>query len=162
MLRVGTITKVTTKGAPTKRAKADSRATQQEPRPDATTIAGRLVICRIERKLSQAEAARLIKKKQPSLGNLETGKSKEPKASTLLDMRDKLGYDPDYVIRGRGMPLLPNYEEVVKEQTLIAIFRELRPEIRDEALKSVQALRRAQGGSSPSDPFLRDPPKSDD
>lgn len=78
-------------------------------------------------------------------------------------MRDRLGYSPDYVIRGKGMPLIPNFEEAAKEMTLVAIFRELRPEIRDEAIRSVQALRRAQGGGpSPQDPFQRDAPRDDD
>lgn len=121
------------------------------------------MICRKAKKMSQAEAARAIKISQQSLGELERGESKQPASSTLLDMRDRLGYDPDYVIRGRGMPLLPNFEEAAKEMALIAIFRELRPEIKDEALRSVQALRRAQGGGpSAQDPFQKNPPQAGD
>jgi len=113
--------------------------------PDATTVGGRLVICREQKGITKAAAARIIKISQQAMGELERGESKQPAAGTLLDMRDKLGYDPDYIIRGRGVPLIPNFEEAAKEQMLLTIFRELRPDIRDEAIKSVQALRRAQG-----------------
>lgn len=146
-----------TPSAPTRpRAPAD--------RPDPSTIGGRLVICREAAGKTQAEAARAIKIKQPSLADLESGKSKEPKGSTLLNMRDKLGYDPDYVMRGRGMPLLPTeVEAIVKETTLIGIFRELRPEVRDNLVSIAQGLRRAQGtGPSASDPFEKDVPDDDD
>jgi transcriptional regulator with XRE-family HTH domain len=125
------------------------------------TVGERLLICRNATGLSKAEVARKLGIAQSSVGELETGRSKKPAADTLLDMRDRLGYNPDYVIRGKGMPLLPNFEELAKEQALILIFRELRPELRDEAVRAVQGLRRAQGGASSNDPFPRDPPRGD-
>jgi transcriptional regulator with XRE-family HTH domain len=146
----------------TKAERAVARAAKVDA-PDPTTVGGRLEICRNAKKLSQAAAARSIKISPQSLGELEHGESKQPAADTLLDMRDKLGYDPDYVIRGKGMPLLPNFEELAKEMALISIFRELRPDLRDEAVRAIQGLRRAQGtGPSKSDPFGRDAPGGDD
>lgn len=134
--------------------------TRQKPSAK-TTVGERLIICREAAKLGQAEAARKIKITQQSLGGLESGSSRQPASDTLLDMRDKLGYDPDYVIRGRGMPLLPNFEELAQEQALILIYRELREDVRPEALRSIRALRRAQGGgASSNDPFRRDPPSA--
>lgn len=127
-----------------------------------TTLGERLVVCREARTLSQSEAARAIGITQQSLGNLEIGKSKQPAADTLLDMRDKLGYNPDYVIRGHGMPLLPDFESLALEQSILLIFRSLRPDLRPEALRSMRALRRAQGGPTEDDPFLHDPPGDDD
>lgn len=121
-----------------------------------------MVICREATKLNQAEAATKIGIKAQSLSQLESGRSKKPAADTLLDMRDRVGYDPDYVIRGKGMPLLPNFEQLAQEQALILIFRELRPDVQREAVRSVQALRRAQGGPSTNDPFLKDPPAEGD
>lgn len=140
------------------RAEAKSNLTRET----AKTVAERLVVCREAKGIIQAEAARILKIKQQSLGGLERGGSKKPASDTLLDMRDRLGYSPDYVIRGKGMPLLPNFEALAQEQALILIFRELRPDVQKEAVRSVQALRRAQGGPSKQDPFQRDAPDDED
>lgn len=134
-----------------------------EAKPDRGTIGARLVICRNAKKMTKAAVARTLGIKPQSYGDLETGDSNQPAADTLLDMRDKLGYDIDFVMKGRGMPLLPNFEEMARETALISIFRELHPDIKDEAVRMVQTLRRAQrSGPSPNDPFLRDPPRPGD
>lgn len=126
---------------------------------DPGTIGGRLVICRTARKLTQKDAAKRIGITAQSLGGLERGGSKQPAASTLLEMRDRLGYDPDYVMRGRGMPLMPNFEDMARESMLISIFRELKPRSKDGLLSMAQTLRRAEGnGPSGVDPFETDPP----
>lgn len=130
------------------------------PKADPETVAGRLVLCRLATGFSQGEAAQKLGIKAQSLGDLENGDSKKPSALTLLKMRDKLGYDIDYVMRGKGMPLMPNFEELANEQALLSIFRELRPENKKTVLDMAQGVRRAQGGSSPSDPYPFRPPES--
>lgn len=133
------------------------RVVPDQPAP--ATLGGRLTVCREAKQLSQADCARAVKITPQSWGQLESGQSKQPAADTLLDMRDKLGFDPDYIVRGRGMPLLPNFEDLAREQALLSIFRELKPENKRTALNLVQGIRRAQGGGpSASDPFEIDPP----
>lgn len=143
-------------------ARAQPRATTEEALADPRTVGGRLLICRQARGIKQAAAAKLIKITPQSLGQLEKGDSTQPAAGTLLQMRDKLGYNPDYIIRGQGMPLLPNFEDLAQEMALLALFRELRPEIRNEMMRMALGLRRAQGGASASDPYRVDPPGGDD
>lgn len=126
--------------------------------PDKTTIGGRIAICRRAKGMKPAACARAVSIRQASWSDLESGKSKQPAADTLLEMRDRLGFDPDYIIKGKGMPLLPNFEELAREQALLSIFRELKPENKQTALNLVQGIRRAQGGTSASDPFPFDPP----
>lgn len=149
-----TKTKPATKIGRRKRVATAAPKAQAEPEPDKRTIGGRLVICRKAAKWNQRQAAKKIGITPQSLGDLEAGKSKMPSAAHLLDMRDKAGWDPDYVIKGKGMPLLPNFEELVNEMTLISIFRELRPKTRESLLGIAQSLRRAQGeGAQPERPI---------
>lgn len=157
-------TRIKPRTAPKQRPKGRVAAAgaQEAPKPDASTIAGRLVICRMARKLKKAHAARKIGITPQSLGGLESGKSKQPAADTLLDMRDKVGYDPDYVIRGRGMPLLPNFEEQAQELALIALYRELHPTLKATALRIITDLRRTTGRGSANDPYGLDPPETGD
>jgi len=137
-------------------------ATKAPPGPSAT-VGERLIACREATGKKKVEVARIIKITPQSLGNLESGASKQPASDTLLDMRDKLGYSPDYIIRGKGMPLLPKFEELAQEQSLILIFRELRPELKKAAIRTLQDFRRAQNtGPSVVDPFQEDPPDGDD
>jgi transcriptional regulator with XRE-family HTH domain len=147
---------------PLQQARRGSRPSADPPF-DVRTVAGRITACRMKKGIDKATAAKEVKITPQSWGDLESGRTKLPRADTLLNMRDKLGFDPDYVIRGRGMPLLPRFEELASEMALIAIFRELRPEVRKNLLTIAQGLRRAQGkGPSPNDPFEHDAPKSGD
>lgn len=125
-----------------------SRGRDEDRSPDAATISGRLVICREARNLTQAEAARLLGIKQQSLNGLERGRSKQPAADTLLDMRDRLGYDPDYVMRGKGMPLLPNFKDLAQESQLLSVFRDLDSSTRATVIRIVRDIRCAHRGSS--------------
>lgn len=162
---------ITVDGMQATKAKVDKRtttpsatrrgATKRAEPPDGMTVNGRLRIAREALDISQAEAARRLGIAPQSLGDLENGDSAQPAADTLLNMRDRLGYNIDYIIRGKGMPLLSHFEDMAREAALIAIFRELKPELRDEAVRAVQGLRRAQGGSSATDPYPRDPPSDE-
>lgn len=149
--------------APAPRAvRAVVEAPVPAPAPDAASLGGRLVICRLARNLKQRACAKAVGITPQSWGDLEAGRSKMPASDTLLEMRDRLGFDPDYVVRGRGMPLLPNFEDLAREQALVSIFRELKAQNKETALQLVQGLRRAQGdGPSTSDPFQFEPPKVD-
>lgn len=149
--------------APVARGGQSAPATSSPPSSKPITVGDRLKLCREALKLNKADAARAIKIKAQSWGNIESGETKQPAADILLDMRDVLGISPDYLIRGVGMPLLPKFEELAQEQSLILIFRELRPNVKREAVRALQGLRRTQGGGpSEIDPFQEDAPSGDD
>lgn len=128
--------------------------------PDPKTIHGRLRICREAKGVTKAAVAKAAGVKASSVGDWENGDTRSPKPETLWNLRDRLGYDLEYVVRGKGMPLLPNYEEQIREIMLIGIFRELNTEMKDSLVGLAQNLRRAQGsGPSDVDPYRKDVPK---
>lgn len=159
-----------TRSAITKGKRVGAVAAPQKRRPRAemppvepSTIGGRLRICRDAAGLTQRAAAGKLGIKPQSLGGLEHGGSKAPSAETLWRMRDKLHYDPEYVMRGKNVPLMPNFEELAKEMALISIFRDLQPQSKKSLIGIAQGLRRAEGkGPSKDDPFNHDPPGADD
>ena len=126
-----------------------------------STLANRIVAARQAKNLSQADFARLLGIKQPSLSDLESGESRRPSASTLLAMRDA-GINPDFIMKNKGPILLAEGERSIREQTLVGMFRGMSEESRDTIEHLARVLRRTTGEPGPDDPFrLELPPKSD-
>lgn len=120
-------------------------------------IGDRLVICRKTKELGQAEAARRLGITAASLSDLESGKSKQPTGTTLLAMRDQLGYDIDYVMRGAGSPLIPNHEERLRETRLIQYYRTLGPQGRNNMLAMARSIAEAhQPSAEVAEAIIRD------
>jgi transcriptional regulator with XRE-family HTH domain len=137
------------------------QSASQVVKPDIKSIAGRLQACRQAKGITKAELARRLKVSAATVGDWENGDTKAPTGENLLNMRDAVGYDIDYIVRGKGMPMLPNFEEMARESMLISIFRDLGPGPKQNLLDIAQSLRRAHGGGpSPDDPFLWDAPRS--
>lgn len=124
----------------------------------ATTIGERIRAAREAKGLSQAELARRLGIRGPSLNNLESGESGKPSAETLLRMRDE-GINPDYIMRGRGPKLLEAIERKLENETLMSMIDELDAAGRQAVLTMVKALRRNSGKPSGNDPFGFDPPE---
>lgn len=123
-----------------------------------TTVAERIVAAREALDLTQAAFARKLGIKQPSLSNLEDGKTKRPAASTLLAMRDA-GINPDYIMKSKGPILLAEAERSMREQALVAMFRAMEPEAQDQYEALGKILRRGNQRPGLDDPFLSDAPK---
>ena len=89
------------------------------------TVGDRIRWLRKKRELSQVDLATSIGIKGPSVSNLETGKSKNPAASTLLKLAAVLEANPDWIVSGRGDPFEgPTFTEG-DEAELISIFKSL-------------------------------------
>lgn len=140
-----------------------TRPSETKPAPDRGAVHGRCQIAREAKGITKTEVARKLGVSKATVGDWENGDTRSPTAENLLNMRDKLGYNIDFIVRGTGMPLMPNFEQQAKEAALMSIFRDLKPEHRESVLTIAQNLRRAQGGGpNPNDPFLRDAPKDGD
>lgn len=127
----------------------------------ATTVGERIRLAREELQLKPSAFARGIGMKQPSLWDLENGETKNPSAESLQRMKEAYGINPDYIMRERGPKFLANIERHLEAQTLMSMIDELDDENRKRALDLIRMMRRAQGGgSSPNDPFEKDPPKA--
>ncbi len=125
----------------------------------ATKVGDRIREVREHLGLKPSEFARRIGISQPSLWDLEHGETKHPAAETLHRMHERLRVNPDYIMRGRGNKFIEHIEEQLEEQTLLSMFRELEADKRDAVMTMIKALRRAQPGNSPNDPFKQDPPE---
>lgn len=129
----------------------------------ALTVGDRVRLCREAKGITKAQVARALKVSAPTAGDWENGNTKQPTGANLLNMRDALGYNMDFIVRGKGMPLLPNFEEMARENTLIAIFRDLQDGPKKSLLEIAQQLRRAHGGGpTDHDPFPKAPPVNPD
>lgn len=123
----------------------------------ATKIGERIIAARKGRRLSQAEFARRLRIKQPSLSQLESGESGAPSSETLQRMKEQ-GINPDFIMRGKGPTYLDQIEKQLRDQTLMTMISELDPEELAAVTDFVKLLIRRKPGSSPSDPFKEDPP----
>jgi transcriptional regulator with XRE-family HTH domain len=125
----------------------------------ALTVGDRVRLCREAKGLKKAQVARALRVSAAAAGDWENGNTKQPTGANLLNMRDALGYNIDFIVRGKGMPLLPNFEDMARESALISIFRDLQDGPKKSLLEIAQQLRRAHGGGPTNhDPFPKAPP----
>lgn len=66
------------------------------------SISDRVRKLRVERGFSQAELARMVGIKQPSLADIENARTKKPSGETLLKLAAALKVAPVYLQTGRG------------------------------------------------------------
>lgn len=125
-----------------------------------TTVGERIREAREAKGWSQAELARRLKVKPPSVSQLESGDSGAPSSETLLRMRDA-GINPDYIMRGKGPKLLEDIEKKLRADTLYSMFQEVDVEQQAVIEDMLRGMIRRKKGSSPNDPFKEDPPGYD-
>jgi transcriptional regulator with XRE-family HTH domain len=96
---------------------------EREPK----TVGERIRKLRLARKLTQEQLAKVLGIKQGSVTQLETGKSKSPKSSTLTKAARYFEVDPEWLMTGKG-PQQPVASLDPVEAELIAFYRDLSPE----------------------------------
>lgn len=89
-----------------------------------TSIGERIVALRKQLGLSQPELARLVGISQPSMHNIEAGKTKELRGKTLAGLCRVLNSTPDVLLGNRKGP---SGESVVHEAEMLALWRLLSP-----------------------------------
>lgn len=104
--------------------------------PPFSTFADRLAWWRRTRGFKrQGALADVIKIKQSSLSDLETGESKTPSADTLLKLADALNLRPRYLLSGEGPAQGQSFQELTgPEAQLVMIFRQLPSDALRQAL----------------------------
>lgn len=104
------------------------------------------------RDMSQAELARRIGIKQPSLWEIENNKRKTLRSSTLQALCEVLSTTPDYLLSDAESNNGDQGDLFAMESELLSTLRRLRPELRVALLEYARYLRQQQGD--------RDEPKS--
>lgn len=121
-----------------------------------TTIADRIVAAREAKGMNQAEFAKLLGIKQPTLWQLENGVSKRPRSDTLMAMREA-GISPEYIMKNKGPMLLSEFERSAREEALVGSFRRVTPAQQQLVEDMLQQFRRDSGTPGADDPFLTPP-----
>lgn len=114
-------------------------------------IGKRIEALRLARGWSQSEAARQLEMTQPSLSDIESGKTKALKGITLAMLCRVFHTTAEYVYfgaNGADDPELP-----LIESELVYMARVLTPDRRKTALDSIRGIFRGQPGSDRNDPF---------
>lgn len=107
-----------------------------------------------------ASFAKLIGISPPSLHDIESGKTSTLSARTIVGLL-KLGVNLKFLDEGKGEPMQRrDIEQQLKADTLISMLGELNESETDLVADLVKSIIRRKDGSSPNDPFKRDPPKS--
>lgn len=115
------------------------------------TVGERIVMLRKARGMSTSELARAIGVKQPSMWNIESGRTKKLRGDTLAKLCEVLGASPQTILRGIGM----SNEAALMEAELLALWRSM-----DDAQREhVIAIARAMAGQTR--PFRTDSAKPD-
>lgn len=86
--------------------------------------------------MSPSELARAIGIKQPSMHNIESGKTKKLRGDTLAGLCRVLNISPEALLAGAHQ----SSESLLHESELTAIWRRLTPEDRDHLLAIARAL----------------------
>lgn len=107
-----------------------------------------------------ASFAKLIGISPPSLHDIESGKTSTLSARTIVGLL-KLGVNLKFLDEGKGEPMQKrDIEQQLKTDTLVSMIGELNENETDLVADLVKSIIRRKEGSSPNDPFKKDPPKS--
>lgn len=111
------------------------------------TIGARVAALREARGLSQPELAKRIGISQPSLFNIENGRTKTLRGKTLAGLCRELGTTPEVILEGKRTASM---EAMLHEQELLSCWRALTPADQEHLLAIARALRdRMRPPSSP-------------
>lgn len=96
----------------------------------------------------------------PSLHDIESGKTSTLSARTIVGLL-KIGVSLRYLDEGKGDPMQKKeIEHQLKADTLTSMIEELNEAETDIVVDLVRGIIRRKGGSSPNDPFKKDPPNN--
>lgn len=105
------------------------------------SLADRIKGARVRAGLNQVQLAKKCGIAPPSLSNLESGKSKSMRQTTLLRMAKAVGQAPEWLAFGNGeLQAAPPTRESVFEQDFLADFRKLSAVERKVVVRMVRSL----------------------
>ncbi len=117
-----------------------------------STIAARIIALRQARGLSTTELARSCGISQPSMHNIESGRTKTLRGRTLAELARVLGASPD-VILGKGSFT----EAELHEAELLSLWRSLGDSQHQNILSIMRSLVGATQPSNPAPPHIGAP-----
>ena len=107
-----------------------------------------------------AAFAKLIGISPPSLHDIESGKTGTLSARTIVGLL-KIGVNLRFIDEGKGEPMQKKeIEHQLATDTLVSMIAELNVSETELVADLVRGIIRRKDGSSPNDPFKKDPPKS--
>lgn len=106
------------------------------------TLSERVKLAREKAGMTQAQLARALGISQPSVHDLESGRTKQFRSSTLLKMAKVLGQSPEWLAGGEGglMPISPQAIKTPEEDELLLSYRKLSSAEKKIVLRMVRAL----------------------
>lgn len=99
---------------------------------------------RIAKGITQAQLAKAIGIRPPSLCDIENGITKSLKANTVLLLSRHLECSADWLNTGKGNPALSHPITSVEESELIALFANMTPQNQQALLATARALHDTQ------------------
>lgn len=102
------------------------------------TIAHRFAALRAAKQLSQRKLAELCGVSQPTIANIERGRTTEIKGYVLEALAKELSTTSDYILHGVDNDL--DHEYVMMTAELAALFRELSTEDRYAVLRTARGM----------------------
>lgn len=112
-------------------------------------IGERIRALRLGLGLNQAELARRIGIKQPSLWDIEAGETKSLRADTLMRLAQALDTNPVYLWTGRGSPVA-HIDPNIEEAEVVAVYRRMTPHNRSIWVQMGNGLIAGQPSDPPS------------
>ena len=114
------------------------------------SIAARVKALRLGRQLSQAKLAQEIGIAQPSIANIERGRTNEIKGYVLARLAVALHTTPEYILNGGNRP--EDIDGAADEAELLGAFRQMSSDDRSMLLRHVRGML-VTAAPSPINPF---------
>ena len=114
--------------------------------PTAAMPGKRIRALRLARGIDQKALAKAAGIRPPSLSQLESGKSKKLKGSTLMGIANALKANPVWINTGKGDPFQTTISDP-EEQEIVNIYRALAPEGQAAFVAMARGLYNATTGS---------------
>jgi len=102
------------------------------------TMGSRLTVLRISKRLSQAALAKRCGVSQPTIANIERGRTTEIKGYVLESLCRELSTTPQFILRGSDNP--ENHEHSMLQAEMNAIFRDLSLDDKTTLLRMARGL----------------------
>lgn len=111
------------------------------------SVGERLRMLREERKLKVREVAAALGTSVGTIGDLESGKARNPRGDTLLALSNFYKVTPTWLQTGEGDKEM--FAKTPAEEELLAEFRRLTPARREELLDIAALMRKRDGKENP-------------
>lgn len=116
------------------------------------TLADRAKWVREQRGLNQTAYAKRLGITQPSLSDIENGETKSLRGGTLVAyQRD--GVNPEYLMKGKGVPFLDAIEQKLRDDSLHAMIADLDEDQKGVVEDLVRGMLRRRKGPNTHDPY---------